>query len=102
METISYVTLAAGAPSAASGGVPALYKPRCTPVPITFNLLLPGYTNTDRLKALNLSEEKVKQMVPAGRLADPSELADLATYLASEKGAYITGQSIAIDGGSII
>ena len=68
---------------------------------ITVNLLLPGYTSTDRIRALSLSEEKIKQMVPAGRLADPSELADLATYLASKKGAYITGQSIAIDGGVI-
>jgi 3-oxoacyl-[acyl-carrier protein] reductase len=66
---------------------------------ITINLLLPGYTNTDRLKALNLSDEKVKAMVPAGRLGKPEELADLATFLASDKGAYITGQSIAIDGG---
>lgn len=66
---------------------------------ITINLLLPGYTNTDRLKALNLSAEKIKEMVPAGRLGDPSELADLATYLASPRGAYITGQSIAVDGG---
>ena len=68
---------------------------------ITINLLLPGYTATSRIKALNLSEEKIKQLVPAGRLADPSELADLATFLASKKGAYITGQSIAIDGGVI-
>lgn len=66
---------------------------------ITLNVLLPGYTNTDRLKALNLSEEKVKELVPAGRLGKPCELADMATFLASEKGAYITGQSIAIDGG---
>lgn len=66
---------------------------------ITLNLLLPGYTNTDRLKALNLSEEKIKELVPAGRLGEPCELADMATFLASEKGAYITGQSIAVDGG---
>lgn len=66
---------------------------------ITINLLLPGYTNTDRLKALNLSDEKVKAMVPAGRLGDPSELADLATFLASPKAGYITSQSIVIDGG---
>lgn len=68
---------------------------------ITVNLLLPGYTSTDRIKSLNLSEEKIKQMVPAGRLAEPCELADLATFLASKKGAYITGQSIAIDGGVV-
>jgi 3-oxoacyl-[acyl-carrier protein] reductase len=66
---------------------------------ITLNLILPGYTNTDRLKALNLSEEKVKEMIPAGRLGEPEELADLATFLASPKAGYITGQSIAIDGG---
>ena len=66
---------------------------------ITLNLLLPGYTNTDRLKQLKLSDEKVKEMVPAGRLGDPSEIASLATYLASEKGGYITAQSIAVDGG---
>ncbi|MFT6924920.1 MAG: 3-oxoacyl-[acyl-carrier protein] reductase [Psychromonas sp.] len=66
---------------------------------ITINLLLPGYTNTDRLKSLKLSEEQIKAMVPAGRLGEPSELADLATFLASEKGSYITGQSIAVDGG---
>lgn len=66
---------------------------------ITLNLLLPGYTNTDRLKELNLSDEKVKQMVPAGRLGDPQELADMAAFLASPRAGYITGQSIAIDGG---
>lgn len=66
---------------------------------ITFNLLLPGYTNTDRIKALNLSEEQIKEMVPAGRLAEPEELANLATYLSSPLAGYITGQSIAIDGG---
>lgn len=66
---------------------------------ITLNLILPGYTNTDRLKNLNLSEEKIKEMVPAGRLGEPEELADLATFLASPKAGYITAQSIAIDGG---
>ncbi len=69
------------------------------PYGITINLLLPGYTDTDRIKALNLSEAKIKEMIPAGRLGEPRELADLATFLASPKGAYITGQSIAVDGG---
>lgn len=66
---------------------------------VTLNILLPGYTATDRLKELNLSDEKVKQMVPAGRLGDPRELADLATFLASPRAGYITGQSFAVDGG---
>ena len=66
---------------------------------LTFNLILPGFTNTDRLKGLNLTEETIKSMVPAGRLADPSELGDLAAYLASPLASYITAQSITIDGG---
>jgi 3-oxoacyl-[acyl-carrier protein] reductase len=66
---------------------------------ITFNLILPGYTNTDRIKALNLSEDKVREMVPAGRLGEPEELAALACFLSSPIAGYITGQSIAIDGG---
>ncbi|MES3036703.1 MAG: SDR family oxidoreductase [Bdellovibrionota bacterium] len=68
---------------------------------ITVNLLLPGYTATDRLKELKLTEDKIKQMVPAGRLGEPKELADLACFLASPKAGYITGQSISIDGGAL-
>lgn len=67
---------------------------------ITFNVLRPGYTNTDRLKQLNLSDEKIKGLVPAGRLGDPSEIADLACFLASPKAGYITAQSISVDGGT--
>lgn len=69
------------------------------PFGVTVNCLLPGYTDTDRLKELKLSEERVKQMVPAGRLGHPSELADLAAFLSSPRAGYITGQSIAVDGG---
>lgn len=69
------------------------------PFGITLNLLLPGYTSTDRLKELKLTDERIKQMVPAGRLGDPTELADLAAFLASPRAGYITGQSILVDGG---
>jgi len=69
------------------------------PFGVTLNLLLPGYTSTDRLKELKLTDERIKQMVPAGRLGDPRELADLAAFLASPRAGYITGQSILIDGG---
>ena len=71
------------------------------PFGVTINALLPGYTNTDRLKELKLSDERVKQMVPAGRLGGPEELADLACFLSSPRAAYVTGQSIAVDGGAL-
>lgn len=66
---------------------------------ITVNVVLPGYTDTDRLKELKLSQEAVNSMVPMGRLGRPEELADLVTFLASERAGYITGQCIAVDGG---
>lgn len=66
---------------------------------ITVNSLLPGFTRTERLKELNLPEEKMTTQIPARRLGEPGELAALATFLASDQAAYITGQSIACDGG---
>ncbi len=69
------------------------------PFNITMNVILPGYTNTDRMKELNLPEEKIRQMVPAGRLGDPDEIGHLCCFLASELAGYITGQNFAVDGG---
>ena len=68
---------------------------------ITINLLLPGYTATDRLKELKLTDEKIRQLVPAGRLGEPRELADLACFLSSPRAGYINGQSIVVDGGAL-
>ncbi len=68
---------------------------------ITINALLPGYTNTDRLKELKLSEERVKQMVPVGRLASPEELGYFAAFLSSPKAGYFTGHSFTLDGGAL-
>ncbi len=66
---------------------------------ITINALLPGFTDTERLRDLKLPPEKVTAQVPAGRIGLPEEFADLAVFLASERAAYITGQAIACDGG---
>ncbi len=65
---------------------------------ITVNVLMPGLTDTDRLKDAPPSAERIAA-IPARRLGEPRELAALATFLASPRAAYITGQSIAIDGG---
>ena len=80
---------------------------------VTVNNLLPGYTATDRVQELALAQAKArgvrpedvvagwKGQIPAGRLGEPRELAALAAFLASPRAAYITGQSIAVDGGWI-
>jgi 3-oxoacyl-[acyl-carrier protein] reductase len=83
------------------------------PPEITINNLLPGFTATDRLDSLKATvaerqgvaaEDVAAQWlatVPAQRLGDPRELAALATFLASPAGAYVRGQSIAVDGGRL-
>ncbi len=83
------------------------------PPGITINNLLPGFTATDRLDSLKstvagrqgISEDDVEAnwlaTVPEGRLGDPRELAALAAFLASEAGAFVRGQSIAVDGGRL-
>lgn len=68
---------------------------------ITVNALLPGYTQTERLKELGVNEVELLKQIPSGRLAKPEEYAALATFLGSELAGYITGQAIACDGGLI-
>jgi 3-oxoacyl-[acyl-carrier protein] reductase len=67
---------------------------------VTINAALPGYHATDRMKDLGLTDEKVAPQIPARRLGRPEEFAALVTFLASEPASYITGQSIACDGGA--
>ncbi|MCK5072714.1 MAG: SDR family oxidoreductase [Bacteriovoracaceae bacterium] len=66
---------------------------------ITVNALLPGYTMTERLKDLNVDEKKICAQIPAGRIGQPEEFGDMAAFLASTRASYITGQSLACDGG---
>tara|TARA_B100000700_G_C15062268_1_gene866682 strand:- start:6528 stop:7307 length:780 start_codon:yes stop_codon:yes gene_type:complete len=70
---------------------------------ITVNAIAPGFVLTDMTK--NLSDEQkefIKNRIPMGRYADASEIAPLVTFLASEHAAYITGQTINVDGGLIM
>ncbi len=80
---------------------------------ITVNNILPGYTRTDRVEQLaRATGEKTgksaadafakwEREIPMGRLGEPREFAALAAFLASERASYITGTSIAVDGGWI-
>jgi 3-oxoacyl-[acyl-carrier protein] reductase len=69
---------------------------------ITVNNLLPGYTRTNRLEKLiekNPEVDKVKETIPMKRFGTPAEFAAAAAFLVSERASYITGQSLAVDGG---
>jgi 3-oxoacyl-[acyl-carrier protein] reductase len=63
---------------------------------ITVNNIQPGPTETDMTSAV---VEMLKPMIPVGRVAQPSEIAGLVAYLASEEAGYMTGASLTIDGG---
>jgi len=71
---------------------------------ITVNNVMPGYTETERLKELienNPSFASAKTEIPLGRFGKPEEFAAAVAFLASERAAYITGVSLAVDGGWI-
>lgn len=78
---------------------------------ITVNSVLTGYFDTDRIAQINskkaekmgVPEEEVRSsmedLIPAKRIGKPEEYGYLATFLASDQAAYITGTNIPIDGG---
>jgi 3-oxoacyl-[acyl-carrier protein] reductase len=67
---------------------------------ITVNAISPGYTRTDMTRAaLAKHGDRIFADIPAGRAAEPEEIAALVAFLASEEAGYITGQTININGG---
>lgn len=64
---------------------------------VTVNAVAPGFIKTDMTK--NLNEKELKKSIPANRFGTPEEVANLVSFLASEKANYITGQVIHINGG---
>lgn len=71
---------------------------------ITVNNVMPGYTETERLQNLMASNPALNEItteIPLGRIGQPEEFAAAVTFLASQKASYITGVSLAVDGGWI-
>lgn len=78
---------------------------------ITVNNVLPGFTRTQRLAAIVANtagkkqaaedevEKEMQEEVPLRRFADPSEVANVAAFLASPAASYVNGVSIPVDGG---
>lgn len=67
---------------------------------ITTNVVAPGFIETDMTAVLS-EEQRTTYMaaIPAGRFAQPSEVAAVVTWLASDDAAYISGAVIPVDGG---
>jgi 3-oxoacyl-[acyl-carrier protein] reductase len=80
---------------------------------VTMNVLAPGTILTDRVtqtttvraRQMNVSFDealaKAAEEIPAGRLGVPADYGPMGAFLASEKGGYITGSMIRVDGGRV-
>ena len=67
---------------------------------VTANCIAPGFIATAMTDALNdKQKEGILAKVPAGRLGSPDDIAAAAVYLASNEAAYVTGQTIHVNGG---
>jgi 3-oxoacyl-(acyl-carrier-protein) reductase len=67
---------------------------------ITVNCVAPGFITTAMTDALNTEQkDKLLTAIPAGRMGEPGEIAAGVVYLASEEAAYVTGQTLHINGG---
>lgn len=93
--------------SISKGGVSQLTKVMAlslAPHGIRVNAIGPGSIMTDMLKSVNsdpAARAKVLSRTPMGRVGEPSEIAAVAAFLASDDASYITGQTIYADGGRL-
>ncbi len=67
---------------------------------VTVNTVAPGYIGTDMVKAIRPDVlEKIVGTVPVKRLGEPSEIASIVAWLASDEGGYATGAEFSVNGG---
>ena len=70
---------------------------------ITANVVAPGYVETELTGVLpEKIKEQILDQVPVGRFGEPEEIAEVVAFLAGERAAYVTGQTIAVDGGIVM
>ncbi|MEM7407926.1 MAG: SDR family NAD(P)-dependent oxidoreductase [Pseudomonadota bacterium] len=92
---------------ASKGGVMQLTKSASlalAPHGIRVNAVGPGSIDTAMLAGVNANPEAMKMVMsrtPLGRIGDPSEIADVVAFLASDKSSYVTGETIYVDGGRL-
>lgn len=67
---------------------------------ITVNAICPGYIATDMTSAMPQEVlDSIIRQIPAARMGKPEEIADMVTFLASERAAFVTGATMSVNGG---
>jgi 3-oxoacyl-[acyl-carrier protein] reductase len=70
---------------------------------ITVNVVAPGFIDTDMTRVLPEDQrENMLTQVPLGRLGEGEDIADAVLFLASKAGAYITGETLHVNGGMLM
>jgi len=70
---------------------------------VRVNAVAPGLVKTDMARALwEPNEEAMSRAVPLRRLGEPQDIANAALFLASDLGAWITGETLVVDGGMLL
>ena len=83
-------------------GLTRLFANELAPHKINVNAIAPGYMATDNTAPLRADEKRSAEIlgrIPAGRWGTPQDLAGTAVFLASAASEYLTGYTIAVDGG---
>jgi len=69
---------------------------------IRVNAIHPGYSKTQMFENERTDDTTgmmLKELIPSGRFSEPEEIADAATFLASDMASYVNGASLVVDGG---
>ena len=70
---------------------------------VTVNAVAPGYVETELTVGLpEQVKDQIRSQTPAGRIGEPEEIAEVVAFLAGEGAGYVTGQTIAVDGGMVM
>ncbi len=66
---------------------------------VTVNVVAPGLIHTDMTSELGVAKDTLAAMIPMGRIGEPSDVAGVVGFLASNQARYITGAVLCVDGG---
>jgi len=92
--------------AASKGAINALTRALAVEVAskgVTVNAVAPGMVETEMSSNVRgMADDKIRKSIPLGRYGTPEDVAGVVVFLASDDGAYITGQVVTVDGGMTV
>lgn len=100
-----YATVSNALYASSKGAINSLVKVlalELAPKKIRVNSIMPGMVRTGMINAYGLSEEEMNAVIkgyPLGRIGEPEDIANAATFFLSDESSWITGANLVVDGG---